>query len=751
MSAKTQKKRVSGAKKALYIVLLSVAGLLIAASCVGFVLRTTDSSEKNLEDMRDKAVLYAASDGLVESIALEAEGVKLKELRKLPDFRKMGQNEVNQKVAEAGNAARDEARELYSGADDADTAGIREAVVPLEKALYDYNTLRAEEEAVYADIYTELCESVSDWTDFETGLDDDQLYAGIVGKVPALNEKAHLKSGMLKLVRDMSKSEKTAEDKAIYDQMLAAVKTNITDWEKYIELSDEDLYAQILLLEASVAERADFKSNIIKDVKKFLEDKKNDVIAQPAQESATDVESEITVNYGYFKESEALSALGDIVDEKYEAVFAELIAIIPDLDGLSKKMKNTIQETVVDVVSATFDGFAERYNVYADQKAEEILVGKDKYIMWFAAYASVLLIAGLAILLFALVSIFWKPLTGRFGIPRTIITLFFIYLFFAAELYNIYVPMMVSHILVRVGMYGILALAMLPGIQCGIGLNMGMTLGCISGLLSTIIALQYNMTGYEALAFSCVGGALIAIPLGWAYSLLLNRMKGSEMTISTYVGFSFVSLMCIGWMMLPFTNPKIIWLLSGTGLRVTHSLLGSFAHILDELLAFEIFGIEIPTGLLLFFLLCCGIMWLFSHSKLGVAMTAAGNNPRFAEASGINVNRMRTLGTVLSTMIAAVGIVIYSQAFGYAQLYTAPRQMGFIAASIILIGGATVSRAKVSHVVIGVFLFEGVLALGQQIANAAVAGGGLSEVMRIMISNGIILYALTQSGGGSRE
>ena len=42
-------------------------------------------------------------------------------------------------------------------------------------------------------------------------------------------------------------------------------------------------------------------------------------------------------------------------------------------------------------------------------------------------------------------------------------------------------------------------------------------------------------------------------------------------------------------------------------------------------------------------------------------------------------------------------------------------------------------------------------ALGQQIANAAVAGGGLSEVMRIMISNGIILYALTQSGGASRD
>ena len=93
---------------------------------------------------------------------------------------------------------------------------------------------------------------------------------------------------------------------------------------------------------------------------------------------------------------------------------------------------------------------------------------------------------------------------------------------------------------------------------------------------------------------------MVALPLGWAYSKLLNRMKGSEMTISTYVGFSFVALMCIGWMMLPFDNPKIIWLLSGHGLRVTHSLLGVYAHLLDKFLSFEVLGVEVPTGLLLF-------------------------------------------------------------------------------------------------------------------------------------------------------
>ena len=119
---------------------------------------------------------------------------------------------------------------------------------------------------------------------------------------------------------------------------------------------------------------------------------------------------------------------------------------------------------------------------------------------------------------------------------------------------------------------------------------------------------------------------------------------------------------------------RSVWLLSGKGLRVTHSLLGSFAHLLDNLFAFKVFGIKVPTGGLLFLGLCCLAVWLFSRSRLGIAMTAAGSNPRFAEASGINVNRMRTVGTVLSTVIAAIGIVFYSQAFGYAQLYTAPRQ-----------------------------------------------------------------------------
>ena len=157
-----------------------------------------------------------------------------------------------------------------------------------------------------------------------------------------------------------------------------------------------------------------------------------------------------------------------------------------------------------------------------------------------------------------------------------------------------------------------------------------------------------------------------------------------------------------------------------------------------------------PTGLILFMALCCFLMRMFSRSKTGVAMQAVGNNPRFAEATGISVNKMRIIGTTLSTMLGAVGIIVYSQSYGFMQLYTAPRQMGFIAASAILIGGASVSRAKISHVIIGAFLFQGVLTLGMPVANALVPQSTISETMRILISNGIILYALTKAGGGSR-
>ncbi len=77
--------------------------------------------------------------------------------------------------------------------------------------------------------------------------------------------------------------------------------------------------------------------------------------------------------------------------------------------------------------------------------------------------------------------------------------------------------------------------------------------------------------------------------------------------------------------------------------------------------------------------------------------------------------------------------------------------MGFTSVAAVLIGGATPRRASIAHVLIGTFLFQGIMALGLPVVNQFIPSN-LSEVMRLIISNGIILYALAQAkGGDSRE
>jgi len=89
-------------------------------------------------------------------------------------------------------------------------------------------------------------------------------------------------------------------------------------------------------------------------------------------------------------------------------------------------------------------------------------------------------------------------------------------------------------------------------------------------------------------------------------------------------------------------------------------------------LAFRVGGVVIPLGMILFFLFMCLAVWFFLWSKKGIAMSAAGENELFTQSNAINVNQMRILGTVLSTVLGAIGIIMYAQVFGFLQLYNAP-------------------------------------------------------------------------------
>lgn len=340
-------------------------------------------------------------------------------------------------------------------------------------------------------------------------------------------------------------------------------------------------------------------------------------------------------------------------------------------------------------------------------------------------------------------------LVESYGLPRLIITVFLLLLLILAPFVGADLPTQVSNIIARFSWNGILVLAMVPMVHSGCGLNFGLPLGIISGLLGATMSIEFGFTGPLSFVMAILIATPFALVLGTVYGWLLNKIKGGEMMIATYVGFSSVSLMCMMWLILPYKSPNMVWGLSGKGLRTTISLEGYYNEVLANFLRIRIGNLDIPVGTLLFFTVLALGIWAFLHTKTGTAMTAVGSNPTFARAAGINVDKMRLLSVVMSTWLAAVGILVYEQGFGFVQLYMAPFYMALPAVSAILIGGATVNKATIMNVIIGTILFQGIVTMTPTVMNNMIHMD-MSEVIRIIVSNGMILYALTRKTEGAK-
>jgi simple sugar transport system permease protein len=334
------------------------------------------------------------------------------------------------------------------------------------------------------------------------------------------------------------------------------------------------------------------------------------------------------------------------------------------------------------------------------------------------------------------------------GIPRLLIAAFLGALLGTAVLVRMNLSLLLSDSLARVGRNGILVLAMLPAIQGGLGLNFGLPVGIVCGLVGCVTALNAGLRGIEGILASTLIGVLLAIPAGIGYGRLLNRIRGQEMMVGTYLGFAVVSMMSVFWLLAPFKNPTLVWAIGGRGLRTTLSLTGIYDRVIDNWLSFQVAGVRIPSGALIVFAGACLLLHWFFRTRMGISIAAARTNPRFALAAGISDERTRVQAAVLSTVLGAVGIVVYSQSFGFVQLYTAPLLMAFPAVACILIGGATVTRATIGHVVVGTVLFQSILTTALPVTSRVIEGD-ISETARLIIQNGMILYALTRLGDRS--
>ena len=342
-----------------------------------------------------------------------------------------------------------------------------------------------------------------------------------------------------------------------------------------------------------------------------------------------------------------------------------------------------------------------------------------------------------------------KTKAQEFGLPRLIITGFLLLLLILSPIVGADLPTQISNIINRFSWNGILVLAMVPMIHSGCGLNFGLPLGIISGLLGATLSIELGFQGPVSFIMAALLATPFALVFGSGYGWLLNKIKGGEMMIATYVGFSSVSMMCMMWLLLPYHSPNMVWGMAGKGLRTTISLEGYYTQALASFLQINIGNLTIPTGAILFFALLSFGMWAFLHTKTGTAMTAVGSNPDFARSAGINVDKIRLISVVMSTWLAAIGILVYEQGFGFVQLYMAPFYMALPAVSAILIGGATVNKATIMNVVVGTILFQGIVTMTPTVMNNLIHLD-MSEVIRIIVSNGMILYALTRKTEGTR-
>ena len=338
-------------------------------------------------------------------------------------------------------------------------------------------------------------------------------------------------------------------------------------------------------------------------------------------------------------------------------------------------------------------------------------------------------------------------MVSSFGLPRIIISGFLLVLFILTPFVGVDLPTQITNIINRFSWNAVLVLAMVPMIHAGCGLNFGLPLAIICGLLGGTLSIQLGFTGPMSFVMAILIATPFAVILGGGYGLLLNRIKGGEMMIATYVGFSVMSFFCMMWLLLPYSSPTMVYGLSGNGLRPTISLDGFYNQVLAKILHIKIGNIEIPTGSLLVFALLAFLMWAFLHTKTGTAMTAVGSNPAFARAAGINVDRTRMLSVIMSTWLGAMGILMYQQGFGFIQLYNAPNNLTMPTVAAILIGGASVNKASIPNVIIGTILFQGIVTMTPTVMNSAIHMD-MSEVIRIIVSQGMILYALTRKTEG---
>lgn len=304
---------------------------------------------------------------------------------------------------------------------------------------------------------------------------------------------------------------------------------------------------------------------------------------------------------------------------------------------------------------------------------------------------------------------------------------------------------LLNEIVTRMGRNTFLILSLLIPIMAGMGLNFGMTLGAMAAQIGLIFVADWQIWGIPGIILAMIISIPFSIVLGIVCGKILNRAKGKEMITSYFISYfmsgvyQFVVLYMMG-PIIPIIH-SALKIPRGYGVRNTVSLL-NMRQSLDNLFAIHIGGVKIPVmTFVVIGLLCLFIVW-FRKTKLGQDMRAVGQDMDVARDAGINVERTRIIAIVMSTVCAGLGMVVYLQNMGNISTYSSHTQIGMFCIAALLVGGASVDRASIGNVFVGVTLFHLMFIVAPS-AGATITGDSMiGEYFRVFVSYAVITVAL---------
>ena len=151
---------------------------------------------------------------------------------------------------------------------------------------------------------------------------------------------------------------------------------------------------------------------------------------------------------------------------------------------------------------------------------------------------------------------------------------------------------------------------------------------------------------------------------------------------------------------------------------------------------------NVPIFTIFLIVIVCLINVFLSKTKLGQDIRTCGLDMQVASAAGIKVGQTRIIATVISTIIASWGQIIFLQNMGLVNTYTSHEQVGTYAVAALLVGGASIHKATIKQVFIGAVLFH-LLFFTMPLAGFNLFNDSqIGEYFRVFISYGVIAVSL---------